>query len=215
MAKFCVNCGTPYEEGTAFCQKCGTKLGGEPTAPAAPKAAAPVKLDLDNIVKLTRQYMQFVLIGIGVLALIWGVLNLFGWYDVNMTVNMMGQSQSSSGSLAELYEGKEMFSFVGTVQAFNIICGILYVAAAGVCGWGVYEMFNKEGNGQKQFTYAAIGGAAAAVLHLFMYLFLAQQTESAYGMSMKVAVVSPVFCWIYFIIFGGIVAYDWLVFKKK
>ena len=56
MAKFCVNCGTPYEEGAAFCQKCGNKLGGEP---AAPKAAAPVKLDLDNIVKLTRQYMQF------------------------------------------------------------------------------------------------------------------------------------------------------------
>ena len=212
MAKFCVNCGTPYEEGAAFCQKCGNKLGGEPTAP---KAAAPVKLDLDNIVKMTRQYMQFVLIGIGVLALIWGVLNLFGWYDVNMTVNMMGQSQSSSGSLAELYEGKGMFSFVGTVQTFNIICGILYVAAAGVCGWGVYEMFNKKGNGQKQFTYAAIGGGAAAVLHLFMYLFLAQQTQSAYGMSMKVAVVSPVFCWIYFIIFGGIVAYDWLVFKKK
>lgn len=212
MAKFCVNCGTPYEEGAAFCQKCGNKLGGEP---AAPKAAAPVKLDLDNIVKLTRQYMQFVLIGIGVLALIWGVLNLFGWYDVNATANIMGQSVTSSVSLVDMYKDSGGFSFVGTVQTFNIICGILYVAAAGVCGWGVYEMFNKKGNGQKQFTYAAIGGAAAAVLHLFMYLFLAQQTQSAYGMTAKVAVVSPVFCWIYFIIFGAIVAYDWLVFKKK
>lgn len=212
MAKFCVNCGTPYEEGAAFCQKCGNKLGGEPTAP---KAAAPVKLDLDNIVKLTRQYMQFVLIGIGVLALIWGVLNLFGWYDVNATANIMGQSATSSVSLVDMYKDSGGFSFVGTVQTFNIICGILYVAAAGVCGWGVYEMFNKKGNGQKQFTYAAIGGAAAAVLHLFMYLFLAQQTQSAYGMTAKVAVVSPVFCWIYFIIFGAIVAYDWLVFKKK
>ncbi len=212
MAKFCVNCGTPYEEGAAFCQKCGNKLGGEP---AAPKAAAPVKLDLDNIVKLTRQYMQFVLIGIGVLALIWGVLNLFGWYDVNATANIMGQSATSSVSLVDMYKDSGGFSFVGTVQTFNIICGILYVAAAGVCGWGVYEMFNKKGNGQKQFTYAAIGGAAAAVLHLFMYLFLAQQTQSAYGMTAKVAVVSPVFCWIYFIIFGAIVAYDWLVFKKK
>ena len=212
MAKFCVNCGTPYEEGAAFCQKCGNKLGGEP---AAPKAAAPVKLDLDNIVKLTRQYMQFVLIGIGVLALIWGVLNLFGWYDVNATANIMGQSATSSVSLVDMYKDSGGFSFVGTVQTFNIICGILYVAAAGVCGWGIYEMFNKKGNGQKQFTYAAIGGAAAAVLHLFMYLFLAQQTQSAYGMTAKVAVVSPVFCWIYFIIFGGIVAYDWLVFKKK
>ena len=212
MAKFCVNCGTPYEEGAAFCQKCGNKLGGEP---AAPKAAAPVKLDLDNIVKLTRQYMQFVLIGIGVLALIWGVLNLFGWYDVNATANIMGQSATSSVSLVDMYKDSGGFSFVGTVQAFNIICGILYVAAAGVCGWGVYEMFNKKGNGQKQFTYAAIGGGAAAVLHLFMYLFLAQQTQSAYGMTAKVAVVSPVFCWIYFIIFGAIVAYDWLVFKKK
>jgi predicted nucleic acid-binding Zn ribbon protein len=212
MAKFCVNCGTPYEEGAAFCQKCGNKLGGEP---AAPKAAAPVKLDLDNIVKLTRQYMQFVLIGIGVLALIWGVLNLFGWYDVNATANIMGQSATSSVSLVDMYKDSGGFSFVGTVQTFNIICGILYVAAAGVCGWGVYEMFNKKGNGQKQFTYAAIGGGAAAVLHLFMYLFLAQQTQSAYGMTAKVAVVSPVFCWIYFIIFGGIVAYDWLVFKKK
>jgi hypothetical protein len=212
MAKFCVNCGTPYEEGAAFCQKCGNKLGGEP---AAPKAAAPVKLDLDNIVKLTRQYMQFVLIGIGVLALIWGVLNLFGWYDVNATANIMGQSATSSVSLVDMYKDSGGFSFVGTVQTFNIVCGILYVAAAGVSGWGVYEMFNKKGNGQKQFTYAAIGGAAAAVLHLFMYLFLAQQTQSAYGMTAKVAVVSPVFCWIYFIIFGGIVAYDWLVFKKK
>ena len=212
MAKFCVNCGTPYEEGAAFCQKCGNKLGGEP---AAPKAAAPVKLDLDNIVKLTRQYMQFVLIGIGVLALIWGVLNLFGWYDVNATANIMGQSVTSSVSLVDMYKDSGGFSFVGTVQTFNIICGILYVAAAGVCGWGVYEMFNKKGNGQKQFTYAAIGGGAAAVLHLFMYLFLAQQTQSAYGMTAKVAVVSPVFCWIYFIIFGGIVAYDWLIFKKK
>ena len=212
MAKFCVNCGTPYEEGAAFCQKCGNKLGGEP---AAPKAAAPVKLDLDNIVKLTRQYMQFILIGIGVLALIWGVLNLFGWYDVNVTANIMGQSATSSASLVDIYKDSGGFSFVGTVQTFNIICGILYVAAAGVCGWGVYEMFNKKGDGQKQFTYAAIGGAAAAVLHLFMYLFLAQQTQSAYGMTAKVAVVSPVFCWIYFIIFGAIVAYDWLVFKKK
>ena len=212
MAKFCVNCGTPYEEGAAFCQKCGNKLGGEP---AAPKAAAPVKLDLDNIVKLTRQYMQFILIGIGVLALIWGVLNLFGWYDVNVTANIMGQSATSSASLVDIYKDSGGFSFVGTVQTFNIICGILYVAAAGVCGWGVYEMFNKKGDGQKQFTYAAIGGGAAAVLHLFMYLFLAQQTQSAYGMTAKVAVVSPVFCWIYFIIFGAIVAYDWLVFKKK
>lgn len=212
MAKFCVNCGTPYEEGAAFCQKCGNKLGGEP---AAPKAVAPVKLDLDNIVKLTRQYMQFVLVGIGVLALIWGVLNLFGWYDVSVNFSAMGQSQSASGPLHELYGGTGVYSFIDTMQAFNIICGILYVAAAGVCGWGVYEMFNKKGNGQKQFTYAAIGGAAAAVLHLFMYLFLAQQTQSAYGMTAKVAVVSPVFCWIYFIIFGAIVAYDWLVFKKK
>ena len=33
MAKFCVNCGNPYEEGTAFCEKCGTKLGGSPQLP--------------------------------------------------------------------------------------------------------------------------------------------------------------------------------------
>ncbi len=215
MAKFCVNCGTPYEEGVAFCENCGTKLGGEPAAPAAAKAALPVNIDLNKIVKLTRQYMQFVLIGIAVIALIWGMLNLFGWYDVNVKATAMGQSQSTTGPLNELYEGSGMFSFVSTVQAFNIICGILYVAAAGVCGWGVYEMFNKKGNGIKQFTYAVIGGAAASVLHLFMYLFLAQQSQSAYGMTMQVAVVSPVFCWIFFILFGGLVAYDRLVLNKK
>ena len=211
MAKFCENCGTAYEEGAAFCGKCGTKLDG---APAAPKASAPA-LDLNGIMKLTRQYMQFVLIGLAVLALIWGVLNVFGWYDVTMTATIMGQSSSNSGPLVDLYKGGSAFSFVGTVQTFNIICGILYVAVAGVCGWGVYEMFNKKGNGMKQFSYAILGGAAAAVLHLFMYLFLAQQTQEAYGMTAKVAVVSPVFCWIYLIIFGGLIAYDKLLLNKK
>ena len=41
MAKFCQNCGTPYEEGAVFCANCGTNLSGPP-APKVKKSAISV-----------------------------------------------------------------------------------------------------------------------------------------------------------------------------
>lgn len=40
MAGFCKNCGTPFDDATTFCGKCGTATGAAPTRQAAPAYAA-------------------------------------------------------------------------------------------------------------------------------------------------------------------------------
>jgi hypothetical protein len=41
MAGFCRNCGTPFDDATAFCGKCGSATGATPARPSAPPSAAP------------------------------------------------------------------------------------------------------------------------------------------------------------------------------
>jgi hypothetical protein len=41
MAGFCRNCGTPFDDATAFCGKCGTATGTPPVRPSSPASAAP------------------------------------------------------------------------------------------------------------------------------------------------------------------------------
>jgi hypothetical protein len=40
MAGFCKNCGTPFDDATTFCGKCGTATGAAPVRPTAPAAPA-------------------------------------------------------------------------------------------------------------------------------------------------------------------------------
>ena len=164
---FCKNCGHQCGDNDNVCSQCGTRL--KAAAPAAPKTTGAAGFDL-------KPYVSYIALGVAVLALIFGIMNLFGTYDVTVTASFMGMSESESGPVSDLYEISGMLQFV------NILYGLLMLAVAAVAGlYGLKELNGMPyydqfiANlpfGNKPPTLIGGAGAAAGLLQFIMYLFI-------------------------------------------
>lgn len=200
---FCKNCGNPCADTDNVCNKCGTRL--KSVSPAPSTLSAPGGL---------AAYVPYIALGLAALALIFGIMNLFGTYDVSVTASYMGMRASNSGPVSDLYEVSSMLMIA------NVLYGLILIAVAGVSalyglkelnGMPYYDQFiAKLPYANKPLTL--IGGAAAAggILQFIMYMLV---DIEAYGAKTSVSVNWTT--WIMILLGAGLVAVDMLVLNKK
>ena len=209
MAKFCSNCGTPYEEGAVFCANCGTNLSGAP-APKAKKSA----ISVASLREVANKRMKAMMIIVLVVSLLIGLATVSGSYDVTVT-------HVSDGKIANVGEGvaKEAYAFTGndtvdaahtSVKILNIIYGITLL---GVAILAVLAMLENAcgGKGEGIFKLAALIALSATFLFALLFLILARRSTGTYTYIIEV----PVSAWFNLALFGGITALAWLPAKKE
>lgn len=214
---FCKYCGTPSE--TEVCPNCAAQRSQPTQAPRAPQAAP-----TGNFAKILKTNLNYIIIGIAALALIWGLLNLFSVFEVNVTasVSMFGMSETETESMpvSEAAEGlEELEGGPAAIYIGNILFGLACLATAAI---GVLYYLKQTKNmpyydqyiGSKlkftpMFIMGALG-AAGAVLQVILYLF-AGASEDYFKVSVGVNWTT----WLMLVIFAGVAVLDMFVLNKK
>lgn len=201
---FCKNCGTQCADTDNVCSNCGTRLKA---APVAPKTTFSSGSGL-------APYVSYIALGVAALALIFGIMNLFGTYDVSVTVSFMGMTESESGPVSDLYEVSTMLSVV------NVLYGLIMIVVAGVSalyglkeinGMPYYDQFIANlPFGNKPLTLIGGVAGAAGILQFILYMFT---TIDIYGVSASVSVNWTT--WIMILLGVGLVAVDKFVLNKE
>ena len=234
---FCRNCGTQMADDSKFCANCGTPVAApaapvEPAAPATPVQEAPVqqpvqetpaqpapaKAPANDAIATVKGILHYIAGGVAVLALIFGIMNLFGLYSV--TASYMGMS--ASGAISDLYEGSTAL-LIG-----NILYGLgsLVVAAIGALYFlkkqmnnDLYDKFVAKYTG----TYlaklvdgegiAALLGAVGGVFGILQLFFFLVADPHGIGASVSMHFTSWVMLIVYVALFCGDMF--WLGKKQK
>lgn len=201
---FCKNCGNPCADTDNVCSKCGTRLKSGAASPSTLGASG----------SGLAAYVPFIALGLAVLALIFGIMNLFGTYDVSVSVSFMGESMSESGPVSDLYEVSSMLSVA------NVLYGFILIAVAGISalyglkeinGMPYYDQYiAKLPFGNKPLTLIGGAGAAAGILQFIMYILT---DIDIYGVKASVSVNWTT--WIMILLGAGLVAVDMFVLNKK
>lgn len=177
MAKFCPNCGTQCEDNAVFCAGCGNKLAA-PAAPQQPvyqapqqpvyQAPATAPAAPGNLADTVRKNLKIIIAVIAAVGLLVGIMNLFGTYDVKVTASYMGQSASQEVALSDIRKDTPDEGMMYVLSTY--LMGIVGLATAGLAGYSVYLLSKNAPGSKKFFSYAALVGAAGAVVALLMAL---------------------------------------------
>ena len=208
MAKFCSNCGTPYEEGVAFCANCGANLAA-PAVRKAPKSAITVAGLRDIAAKRAKAMMIIVLVVsllIG-LATVTGSIDLIakGRYDGKITdVNEVVARE------AYIKTGEDKLdAAITSAKVLNVIYGI---ALLGVAALTILSMLENAcgGKGNCIFKKATIVAAGMTFLYAILFVILCRAKVEDY----TYVICTPVSAWVNLALFGGIAALNCLPEKK-
>lgn len=176
---FCKNCGAANQDGARFCAGCGAELQApvqqapvyqepvqQPYAapvqqPAQRPAAAPSNLTPAGI-------MRMLVVVVTVLSLIFGIMNLFGTYEIEQTTKTVTKTEddketdkdSTDVELEEMYEDLEDFEdyidelkdeddvkVSGSprwIQIGNIVFGIVCVVVLAIGALYLLKVFNNN-----------------------------------------------------------------------
>ncbi len=209
MAKFCQNCGTPYEEGAIFCANCGTNLAGAP-APKVKKSA----ISVASLREVANKRMKAMMIIVLVVSLLIGLATISGSYDVTIT-------RVADGKIVGVGEGvaKEAYAKSGndaldaaytSLKVLNIVYGIALLSVAIL---SIFAMLENAcgGKGEGIFKTATIIAVGATALFALLFLVLCRRTVDSYTYIIEV----PVSTWFNLALFGGITTLAWLPAKKE
>jgi hypothetical protein len=175
MAKFCPKCGTPYEEPATFCTGCGNSL----SAPAAPAAAGS-----KEAVKIVKQYLKIIIAVVAAFALLMGILNLFGTYNVTAEAEFYGYKDSTSVALSELREDAPDEAMMFVLSSY--IIGLVALAVGGLEGYSFYLLHTNAPGSKKFFSLGALIGTIGSAVALLMALFGSNIEYMGVEMSMSV-----------------------------
>ncbi len=115
---FCQKCGAPSD--TSVCPKCASKAQMQ----AQPSAAS------DGFLSIVKKNFHFVLAGLGIVLFIFGVLNLFSVFEVNISATNGNNTYAPVSDAAQLIE----FANASPVPIYigNILFGFTCLCAAAV-----------------------------------------------------------------------------------
>jgi hypothetical protein len=208
MAKFCSNCGTPYEEGVAFCANCGANLAA-PAVRKAPKSAITVAGLRDIAAKRAKAMMIIVL----VVSLLIGLATVTGSIDLIAKGRYDGKITDVNEVVArEAYiktgEGK-IDAITTSAKVLNIIYGITLL---GVAALTILAMLENAcgGKGNCIFKKATIIAAGATFLYAILFVILCRAKVEDYAY----VICTPISAWVNLALFGGIAALNCLPEKK-
>lgn len=209
MAKFCQNCGTPYEEGAVFCASCGNNLAGG-AAPKAPKAKK-TAITLAGLQEIASKRMKAIMIIVLVVTLLTGLAVIGGCYDVIVTKLEDGDIVSvGEGPAHSLYYHDSAKYVNGTHTALivlNIIYGVALLSAAVLT---IIAMLENAcgGNGSKFLKLAVLIALGSTFLVAILFLILCRGSKRDDTYIIEV----PIRFWFNLALFGGISA---LVLPEK
>ena len=188
----CKRCACPVSAGSKFCLNCGTPVEVELDVGTSTPAAPTTTLTENATVANVKKYLHFIIVGLAGLALIFGILNLFGWYNATAVVKGYGQRQTASGPVRDLYTDKPLVMFS------NLIYGIISMAIAFIGGSyylkttmnnDLYDKYigkcagskvSKFVEGDGVLTLMGVLGVANVLFQWLLYLFT---RESSWGIS--------------------------------
>ena len=196
-------------------------------APKAPKAPRTSINGLDDVIALVKKNIKWVMVGIAALSLIFFLIHTFGLFSVSTTteVEYFGRTQSEDATV-DISEVTDVDG-LGILTFFNILFGILCLAAAALCAHGFVKnhmrlsfvpfLKDQPGTyaGSTEFTLANMAVAGGALIALLGYLLFGSTEEAQYGISATVSVSPHWTHWVCVILFGGLVAADILLLRKK
>lgn len=228
---FCSKCGNQVSDGAAFCPACGNPVASQPQQPqyqAQPQQpqyqAQPKPAGSADFMTLIKTNLHYIVVGIAVLALIWGILNVFSVFDVNGTVTMGKNSESEYISVSDAADTlDEADSSAAPIYIGNIIFGLTCLAAAAIGILYFLKVF-KNMPQYDQFIASKVKagplcmmgalGAAGAILQFILYLFCGV-SESMFGYKIKISFGVNWTTWMMLVIFAGVAAFDYFVLNKK
>ncbi len=212
MAKFCQNCGTPYEEGAMFCAGCGSNLTAG-TTPKKKKSAITLDAVRDLAAKRIKAVMVFMLIA----TLLLGLAYVSGSYKATLTNISDGKVSSvSEVEVKALYtynSTKEVNAVQVCTKVLNIVYGVALLVVAAMAAWAILENAC-GGNGAAIFKLASLIAAIGTILFALLFLILCRRSIDSYGTTMTVIVEVPVSAWVNIAVFGGVSAVACLQPKK-
>lgn len=245
MAKFCTSCGTPCADEASFCTACGKPLNApsapqepqyqaQPQAPVQPQAPiqpqAPVQSapaaqqkPLDMVVGYTRKYLKIIIAVVAAFALLAGILNLFGLYNVSVTTSFNGEKQTSvGGSLGDLRSSSTSMEEIPLYIISTFLMGLVGLASAVLLGGAAYILFsnkelvisNKQFKSRQLFSIGSIVLGAGSLLSLLMGLFGGTYSESVMGFSIKAVFNVNWTYWVAVILGVLLVVVDKVFFKE-
>ena len=199
----------------------------QPAYQPAPKAPKTSINSLDDVITLVKKNIKWVMVGIAALSLIFFFIHTFGLFSVSTTteVEYFGRTESRDAT-ADISDVTDVDGF-GILTFFNVLFGILCLAAAALCAHGFVKnhmrlsfvpfLKDQPGTyaGSTEFTLANMAVAGGALIALLGYLLFGSTEESQYGISAAVSVSPHWTHWVCVILFGGLVAADILLLRKK
>lgn len=222
---FCTKCGNQFADGSAFCPSCGAPVEAAPQQPVyqqpvyqqpAPQVAPAGAIDLKKI-------WHMVIAGVAALALIVGLLSIFGVWELPVTLEaggyeLMDGDYRSVSQIVDSYDEADKSFFMGYMA--NILMGLACVAAAAV---GILYFLKQQmnmpyydqfiGKYLKGLTPGlVVGGLATAGCLLQMILML---TVGFTYEGVTIGVGAPWITWVVFILGAGLAAADYFVVNKK
>lgn len=213
---FCKYCGAQLEDGSAFCNKCGGNLSAAPAQSkpqAQPKEKKPV--NVGDILEIIKANLHYIIAGIAVIALIFGILNLFSVFHIKGKVSGWGYKESQYVSVGD----SEGMGGIAMVYVGNILFGLALLAIAAVgalyflkkfMNMPYYDQFiAKFVKFRPTFMMGALG-VVGAILQMIFYLFC---RESFMGVKVTVGVNWTT--WLLLIVFAAVFAFDMLVLGKE
>ena len=156
-----------------------------------------------DFVGYIRQYLMIIIAVVAAFALLTGILNLFGLYDV--TLSAMGQSQDLS--LADIRENPQGYDLY-VVSTY--VMGIVGLAAAAALGYVAYLLYSKKPGSKQFFFYGAIALAAGSLVALLLGLI--GGTQEVFGVKATLGVNWTY--WVCVILGAGLVVIDKVLFKE-
>ena len=205
---FCPKCGKQHDDSARFCGACGTPFPG--VAPVNPAPQAPVSFEA-----MLKQNLKFVMLGVGVLALILSIVHLFGLFDVTASVSYGGESQSTSGPVAEVLESGEF----PMILIGNLLFGLanLVIGALGVLyflkannNMDLYDKIYTKNIKLPPVFFVGVVGGIAALVQILCYMI---STKKMFGATMSFAAHWTT--WVMLFVFAGLAVLDKMVLNKK
>ena len=209
MAKFCSNCGTPYEEGTPFCSNCGAKLSGAP-APKAKKTATTVSALRD----MANKKMKIMMIIVLVVSLLIGLATVTGTVDITAKTKYDGKlARIEQMDAREAYvktDNDKINAAVTCAKIFNLVYGITLL---GVAALTLFAMLENACGGKGCCIFKKATAIAAGATFLYAILFAIVCRAKLEGVVYVIA--APISAWVNIALFGGIAALNFLPEKKE
>lgn len=165
-----------------------------------------------DFVGYIRQYLMIIIAVVAAFALLAGILNLFGLYDVDATMTAMGQTQKNSGPLSDIRNSGMDQVTLYVISTY--VMGIVGLAAAGLLGYAAYLLYSKKPGSKNMFFYGSIALAAGSLVALLMGLFGGTVSETSYGMTVKMTLGVNWTYWVCVILGAGLVVIDKVLFKE-